>query len=311
MLEHVVSFESEPNICDGSETEMALVGSAAPTKRHAAAAPLCAAPASPSLLKFMNARHKKRTCYTILLDTRTVLSRLLFHSLVAFVASMLGGDLDLELRWSHQLQIRNPPMKLYATLGISLFLVAAVLCIGNTMQPTVRFSEEVDINQFQELLPVRSRRISLAQIAGKATGAIAESANAESKSTSSSSSCKSRVPVRYAPYFACAMSGSSGSSKHSSELFREKELIAEAEDADNKETHALSEKLVKSLAESQMKAVSDASGSSGGGSKEGIKSGSKSNHESNSNHRSSSSSSSSSSVTRSSNSAKSTVSVHK
>ncbi len=219
--------------------------------------------------------------------------------------------MDLELRGSHQLQIHNSPLKLCATLGISLFLAA--LCIGSTMQPTVRFSEELDANQFQELLPVHSRRISLAQIAGKASGAIAVSANAESKSASSASSCKSRVPVRYAPYFACAMSGSSGSSKHSSDLFHEKELIAEAEDADNKETHALSDKLVKSLAESQMNAVSDASGSSGGGSKDVIKSGSKSNHESNSNHRSSSSrsSSGSSSVTRSSSSAKSTVSAHK
>ena len=210
-----------------------------------------------------------------------------------------------ELRGSHQLHIRNPPLKLYATIAISLFLVAAVLCIGNAMQPTVHFSEELDANQFQELQPVYSRRISLAQIAGKASGAIAVSAHAESKSASSALACKSRVPVRYAPYFACAMSGSSSSRQHSSELFHEKELIAEAEDADNKETHALSEKLVKSLAESADNSFSAASGSNGSGIKD----------ESSSNHfkkrSSSSSSSSSSSVTRSSGSAKSTVSVHK
>ncbi len=210
-----------------------------------------------------------------------------------------------ELRGSHQLHIHNPPLKLYATIAISLFLVAAVLCIGNAMQPTVHFSEELDANQFQELQPVYSRRISLAQIAGKASGAIAVSAHAESKSASSALACKSRVPVRYAPYFACAMSGSSSSRQHSSELFHEKELIAEAEDADNKETHALSEKLVKSLAESADNSFSAASGSNGSGIKD----------ESSSNHfkkrSSSSSSSSSSSVTRSSGSAKSTVSVHK
>ncbi len=217
-----------------------------------------------------------------------------------------------ELRGSHQLHIRNPPLKLYATIAISLFLVAAVLCIGNAMQPTVHFSEELDANQFQELQPVYSRRISLAQIAGKASGAMAVSAHAESKSASSALACKSRVPVRFAPYFACAMSGSSSSRQHSSELFNEKELIAEAEDADNKETHALSEKLVKSLAESAVNAVSAASGSNGGGIKDGIERSSKSSHESSSNHdKKRSSSSSSSSVTRSSGSAKSTVSVHK
>ena len=210
-----------------------------------------------------------------------------------------------ELRGSHQLHIRNPPLKLYATIAISLFLVAAVLCIGNAMQPTVHFSEELDANQFQELQPVYSRRISLAQIAGKASGAIAVSAHAESKSASSALACKSRVPVRYAPYFACAMSGSSSSRQHSSELFHEKELIAEAEDADNKENHALSEKLVKSLAESADNAVSAASGSNWSG----IKDKSSSNHFKK--RSSSSSSSSSSSVTRSSGSAKSTVSVHK
>ena len=221
-----------------------------------------------------------------------------------------------ELRGSHQLHIHNPPLKLYATIAISLFLVAAVLCIGNAMQPTVHFSEELDANQFQELQPVYSRRISLAQIAVKASSAMAVSVHAESKSASSALACKSRVPVRYAPYFACAMSGSSSSrQQHSSELFHEKELIAEAEDADNKETHALSEKLVKSLAESAGNAVSAASGSNGSGIKDDIERSSKSNQESSSNHfkkRSSSSSSSSSrSVTRSSGSAKSTVSVLK
>jgi hypothetical protein len=194
---------------------------------------------------------------------------------------MVGGsNVDLALRSSHGLQRRSSLLSILAVFGTSLFLAAAIIGSGDASQPTAYFPTELDegkleleslqtpiLRRLQEPsvndASMPKRQISLAEVTSGNGGASAagKSKVTSQASSSSASACKHRVPVRYSPYFACEESSSS-SGQLSADISHEKELIAKAEDSDNKEAVVLAKKLVKDLATAEMNA--DGSASSNG-----------------------------------------------